>query len=105
MLGGIDSPRCSDGLRRRRAEACTCRRTAADAHARARAREHGLRCVLTDSIETAIGRAAVVHTAAALGGAPEAIGLGGRGLSTTSPFSRGFVRADPGLTVCGEKRS
>lgn len=41
--------------------------------------ERGLRVVLTDAIETAVGRAAVVHAAAALAtfNRPEAIGLGG----------------------------
>ena len=41
--------------------------------------ESGLRVVLTDAIETAVGRAAVVHAAAALAttGVSEAIGLGG----------------------------
>ena len=69
------------------------------------AREHGLRCVLTDSIETAVGRAAVVHTAAALGGDLEAIGLGGPGLVDDEPIHPCMRPCGPGLAVRGESCS
>jgi o-succinylbenzoate synthase len=74
-------------------------RTLALAHA---AGEHGLRCVLTDSIETEVGRAAVVHTAAALGGGAEAVGLGGRGLLDDEPAHPALYPCGPGLTVRNE---
>lgn len=66
------------------------------------ARGHGLRAVLTDSIETAVGRSAVVHTAAALLGAPEAIGLGGRRLLDAEPLHSSLWPCGPGLAVRSE---
>lgn len=59
----------------------------------------GLRCVLTDAIETTTGRAAVVHAAAALPGTREAVGLGGRGvLDDEAPCP--WVRpTGPGMTL------
>jgi hypothetical protein len=66
--------------------------------------------VLTDAIETAVGRAAVVHAAAALAtsNGPEAIGLGGLELLAPDPCaeSSNDVPADeisadddPGVTA------
>jgi o-succinylbenzoate synthase len=66
------------------------------------AREHGLRAVLTDSIETVVGRSAVVHSAAALGGKPEAIGLGGRGILDDEPLHPSLWPCGPGLAVRSE---
>jgi len=56
------------------------------------ARSLGIRVALTDSIETAVGRAAAVHVAAALPGPHQAIGLGGALL----------LAADPVLAKVGE---
>lgn len=56
------------------------------------ARSLGIRVALTDSIETAVGRAAAVHVAAALPGPHQAIGLGGALL----------LEADPVLGDVGE---
>jgi o-succinylbenzoate synthase len=61
----------------------------------------GLRCVLTDAIETKTGRAAVVHAAAVLPGAPEAVGLGGRGLLDDEPPRTCVRPTGPGMTVDG----
>lgn len=66
------------------------------------AREHGLRAVLTDSIETTVGRSAVVHSAAALGGEPEAVGLGGRGLVDEEALHPLLWPCGPGLAVRSE---
>jgi len=65
-------------------------------------RERGLRCVLTDAIETDIGRAAVVHAAAALPRMPEAVGLGGRGLVDEDPLRPWLLPTGPGTTVSAE---
>jgi o-succinylbenzoate synthase len=70
----------------------------------------GLRVVLTDAIETAVGRAAVVHAAAALAAlnGPEAIGLGGLELLAPDPQTElsddvpgvtAFAASGPGLTI------
>jgi o-succinylbenzoate synthase len=61
------------------------------------AHERGIRCVLTDAIETATGRAAVVHAAAALPGIPEAIGLGGCGLLDDEPLCPQLWPTGPGM--------
>jgi L-alanine-DL-glutamate epimerase-like enolase superfamily enzyme len=63
---------------------------------------HGMRVVLTDSIETAVGRSAVVHSAAALGETPEAVGLGGRGLLDEEPLYPSLWPCGPGLAVRSE---
>ena len=71
---------------------------------------HGLRVVLTDAIETAVGRAAVVHAAAALAPVtgPEAIGLGGLELLESDaraeslddrPGATALLASGPGLEV------
>jgi o-succinylbenzoate synthase len=70
----------------------------------------GLRVVLTDAIETAVGRAAVVHAAAALAtfNRPEAIGLGGLELLAPNPGAElagdavgvtALTASGPGLTI------
>lgn len=70
------------------------------------ARSLGLRVALTDSIETAVGRAAAVHVAAALPAPHQAIGLGGAMLLAGDPLGSGgdapaaVVHSDgPGLGV------
>lgn len=70
------------------------------------ARSLGLRVALTDSIETAVGRAAAVHVAAALPAPHQAIGLGGAMLLAGDPLCGAVaaptatVRSDgPGLGV------
>ena len=71
---------------------------------------HGLRVVLTDAIETAVGCTAVVHAAAALFASTgvEAIGLGGLELLETDLRTEGrddiagataLVAYGPGLEV------
>lgn len=71
------------------------------------ARERGLRTILTDAIETRIGQAAVVHTAA-LVPSSETIGLGGRALADGSlalarpsldPLCVAAVACGPGMDV------
>lgn len=62
-----------------------------------RARELGLRVVWTDSIESPIGRQATVHTAAAMPGPCEAVGLGGAALL----LEPGDVGLQPRVRVCG----
>jgi o-succinylbenzoate synthase len=101
-LGGIDAlvaAAACDVLVLKPARAGGILRALALAH---QAHERGLRCVLTDAIETAIGRAAVVHAAAALPGVPEAVGLGGRGLLDDEQLGPTLRPAGPGMTVCGE---
>jgi o-succinylbenzoate synthase len=70
------------------------------------ARSLGIRVALTDSIETAVGRAAAVHVAAALPGPHQAIGLGGALLLATDPLTgeageptAHAVASGPGLGV------
>lgn len=50
------------------------------------ARSLGIRAALTDSIETAVGRAAAIHVAAALARPHQAIGLGGAQLLAADPL-------------------
>ncbi len=59
-----------------------------------------LRVVCTDSIETAVGRAAVVHTAAALPGPQGAVGLGGSFLLAYDVTESDMV-ARPRVEICG----
>lgn len=78
----------------------------------------GLRVVLTDAIETAVGRAVVVHAAAALAtlSGPEAIGLGGLELLAPDPDAElsdaaaddvagvtSFAASGPGLTIAAAR--
>jgi o-succinylbenzoate synthase len=68
----------------------------------------GMRCVLTDALETGVGQAAVVHAAAALPGGREAVGVGGRmladdldtiGMASLDPRCAWATPCGPGLDV------
>ncbi len=76
----------------------------------------GFRVVLTDAIETAVGRAAVVHAAAALAtfNGSEAIGLGGLELLAPDPCAErsddipgltAFFAKGPGLTIAAVRET
>jgi len=100
-LGGIDTLAAAaacDVVVLKPARAGGMLRTLALVHA---AHGRGLRCVLTDAIETKVGRAAVVHTAAALPCMPEAVGLGGRALLDDEPLCPWLRPMGPGMTISG----
>jgi o-succinylbenzoate synthase len=61
----------------------------------------GMRTVVTDSIETAIGMGVAVHLAAALPGPPEAIGLGGARLLVTPADPAGDFEVSPWVRPAG----
>lgn len=70
------------------------------------ARRAGLEVIFTDSIESAVGRAATLHVAAAeaarAGGKPSAVGLGGHFLLGDGDAPCGELRIEgPGLGVSG----
>lgn len=104
-LGGVDTLAAAaacDVVVIKPARAGGVLRTLALAHD---AHDRGIRCVLTDAIETATGRAGVVHAAAALPGVPEAVGLGGCGLLDEEPLRPRMRPTGPGMTVGYEKGS